>query len=55
MIASCMLFLATFGTPDAPNLSENQQINQYIECQQNVPNSMLDYSSLYIEFFTMKI
>jgi len=51
MIASCMLFLATFGTPDAPNMSENQQINSYIECKDNVPKSMLQYSSLYVEFF----
>lgn len=51
MIASCMLFLATFGTPDAPEMSENQQINAYIECKQAVPNTMLQYADLYVEFF----
>ena len=51
MIASCMLFLATFGTPDAPEMSENQQINAYVECKQTVPNTMLQYADLYVEFF----
>jgi hypothetical protein len=32
-------------------MSENQQINAYIECKQTVPNTMLQYADLYVEFF----
>jgi len=46
-----MVFLATFGTPDAPELTEYQIINNYMECKHTVPQTMRQYAGLYYEFF----
>lgn len=44
-----MLFLASFSTPLIG--TETQYVNKTIECRQEVPASMRQYSNLYLEHF----
>ena len=50
MIAECIIFLATFGSPNMP-VDDTTVINQYLSCQTSVPKSMQQYASLYYEHF----
>ena len=49
MITSCIIFLATLGTADVVN--ENDYINEYQNCLDNVPKVMYQYADLFYEFF----
>ena len=48
MITSCIIFLATFGSMDMP---DDYYINEYMNCKDNVPQSMYQYSDLFYRFF----
>ena len=48
MITSCIIFLATFGSGDMP---DDYYINEYMNCKENVPQSMYQYSDLFYKFF----
>lgn len=48
MIASCIIFLATLGSGDMP---DDYYIDGYLNCKENVPESMHQYSDLYYKFF----
>lgn len=49
MIAECMLFLALSTVPSVGQ--ETQFINTHMECRDEIPNSMTQYSDLYLEHF----
>ena len=48
MIASCIIFLATFSSMDMP---DDYYISEYMNCKDNVPQSMYQYSDLFYRFF----
>lgn len=50
MIAECMIFLATIGTPNM-SMSDGDIINEYMSCKDNVPQVMFQYADLYVEHF----
>ena len=50
MFAECIIFLATFGSPNMP-VNDTTVINQYLSCQTSVPKSMQKYAGLYYEHF----
>ena len=50
MIAECMIFLATIGTPNI-SMSDGDIINEYMSCKDNVPQVMFQYADLYVEHF----
>ncbi|MEL0255511.1 MAG: hypothetical protein VW930_06165, partial [Burkholderiaceae bacterium] len=49
MIAECMLFLALATAPSIGQ--ETEFINTHIECRDEIPESMRQYSNLYLEHF----
>lgn len=53
MITSCIIFLASFSTPEVstPVINETQYIQEYISCSRYVPKSMHQHADLYYEFF----
>jgi len=50
MIAECIIFLATFTTPEMP-VDETMFVEQKIECNQYVPKSMQKWADLYYMHF----
>jgi len=50
MIAECMIFLATIGTPTM-SMSDGDLIYEYMSCKDNVPQVMFQYADLYVEHF----
>jgi len=48
MIASCMIFLASFGVTTDIN---HTTLTRLMECRDNIPADMFDHVSLYVEFF----
>lgn len=50
MIAECIIFLATLGSPTM-SLDDGHIINQYFNCQDNVPKSMQQWAGHYYEHF----
>ena len=48
MIASCMIFLASFGV--STDINETT-INKLIMCRENIPTDMFQHVPLYVEFF----
>lgn len=48
MIAECLLFIASFQVPIN---NETEVINNYIMCNEEVPESMQQYANLYLEHF----
>ena len=54
MITSCMIFLASFGTPDVPVIENPEIIQQTHECTQLIPSTMLEYVPLIVEHFDEK-
>jgi len=51
MITSCIIFLATLGTPNSLDNSDIYYLNNYLNCKNNVPVSMWEYAPLYYEFY----
>lgn len=49
MIAECMLFLASFSPPLVG--TETDFINKHLECREEIPQKMKQYSSLYLQHF----
>lgn len=50
MIAECIIFLASIGTPTM-SVDDGYIINQYFNCQDNVPKSMQQWAGYYYEHF----
>ena len=48
MIASCMIFLASFGVTTDIN---HTTLTKLMECRDNIPADMFDHVPLYVEFF----
>jgi hypothetical protein len=51
MITSCIIFLATLGTPSTSGESDSYYLSNYLNCKDNVPVSMWEYAPLYYEFY----
>ena len=51
MITSCIIFLATLGTPNSIDNTDVYYLNNYFNCKENVPVSMWEYAPLYYEHF----
>ena len=49
MITSCIIFLATFGTP--AEQTDQYYLDNYFNCQDNVPVSMWEHAPLYYQHF----
>ena len=52
MITSCIIFLATFGTP--VEQSDQYYLDNYFNCKENVPVSMWEYAPHYYEHFDVE-
>ena len=53
MTTECIIFLASFGVPDATNSlhQENYFIDNIHQCNEYVPQKLQEHASLYYEFF----
>ena len=54
MITSCMIFLASFGTPDVPVIENPEMIQETHKCTQLIPSTMLEYVPYIVEHFDEK-
>lgn len=54
MITSCMIFLASFGTPDVPVIENPEIIQETHKCTQLIPSTMLEYVPYIVEHFDEK-
>lgn len=52
MITSCIIFLATFGTPTEQ--ADQYYLDNYFNCKENVPVSMWEYAPHYYEHFDIE-
>ena len=54
MVASCMIFLASFGNAEMP-IEENWATIQHTkECTEVIPFTMIEYVPFYVEFYEEK-
>tara|TARA_Y100000004_G_scaffold10630_1_gene11575 strand:- start:5147 stop:5704 length:558 start_codon:yes stop_codon:yes gene_type:complete len=53
MITECIIFLASFGVPDAITFAhqEHYYIENHRNCNQSVPEKLQDHAGLFYEFF----
>jgi len=51
MITSCIIFLATLGTPENPVQYETSFFQEIKECNELIPSSMHEHLSIYYEHF----
>jgi len=54
MITSCVIFLATLGTPQSVGETDSYFIDNYFNCIENVPATMWEYAPLYYEHFDIE-
>ncbi len=54
MITSCIIFLATLGTPNSMEHSDEYYLSNYFNCMDNVPATMWEHAPLYYQHFDIE-
>ena len=54
MVTSCIIFLASFGTPEMPFTETSEEILSVKECTTLIPSSMIEFLPYYVEFYDEK-